>query len=276
MRFSHAATAAAIVVSGALSACTIGTPVDVNNNEAAATDAATYHAAPDTRDKDWNERISRSQHNPPYEGSGIRPSFWNCSELGAWPDAAECIGDERAYQDARLNHAFQQLIELLDDEDQTRAAIAQRAWIQLQEADGKFEASIFDSLGSTGNFEAGSNEVLRICSRARQIDGYVGSASADTASKETPSICTEPSSSCANDEPGNQGSRLADAYEKLMSLVDGDHRKQLVEAQHAWIDFQEADAELEGSIPSHTADSNKELRNCARAEQLEKYAIVIE
>jgi len=206
----------------------------------------------------------------------MRPGFWNCSELGSWPDAAECIGDERTYQDARLNRAFQQLIELLEDGDQTRAEIAQRAWIRLQEADGTFEASIFESLGSTGNFEAGSNEVLRICSRARQIDGYVGSANADAASSKPPAICTEPSSSCVNDELGSQGSRLADAYEKLMSLVGGDHRKQLAEAQHAWIDLQKADAELERSIPSHAANSNKEQRNCARAEQLEKYALVIE
>jgi len=69
---------------------------------------------------------------------------------------------------------------------------------------------------------------------------------------------------------------LADAYEKLMSLVGGDHRKQLTEAQHAWIDLQKADAELERSIPSHMADSNKELRSCARAEQLERYSLVIE
>ncbi|TWT20224.1 DUF1311 domain-containing protein [Luteimonas marina] len=276
MRFSYAATVVAIGVSGAFSACTPGMPVDANDNETATTAATTYQAVPDTRSKDWNERVSMSPHDLPHEGSGMRPEFWRCAEIGAWPDAAECIGHERTYQDARLNSAFQQLMERLEVENQTRATIAQRAWLRAQEADGMFEASLFDSLGSIGNFEAGSNEVLRICSRARQIDGYAGSENPDPATMKTPEICTEPSSSCADDEPGNLESKLDDAYEKLMSLVDDDLRKKLAESQRAWIDLQEADAELERSISPNSSSSGKKKRNCARAEQLEKYALVIE
>lgn len=106
---------------------------------------------------------------------GIRQKFLTCSELEPWSKAAECIGEERTYQDARLNRIYRELTGLLDTNARERLVVAQRVWIGLQEKDGAFEAAIFDSLGQVGYFEEGSSEVIRICARANQLEKYLHS-----------------------------------------------------------------------------------------------------
>lgn len=106
---------------------------------------------------------------------GITQTFTTCMERADTDTIAkaDCLTDERGRQDARLNRVYKELIGLLKGKQRDQIVEAQRAWIQLQEKDGAFEASVFDQLGQMGNLQSVENEMLRICERANRLENYV-------------------------------------------------------------------------------------------------------
>jgi uncharacterized protein YecT (DUF1311 family) len=105
---------------------------------------------------------------------GITQTFTTCMERADTDTIAkaDCLTDERDRQDARLNRVYKTLIGLLKGSQREQIVQAQRAWIQLQEKDGAFEASIFDNLGQVGNLQGVENQMLRISERANRLENY--------------------------------------------------------------------------------------------------------
>lgn len=106
---------------------------------------------------------------------GLSKTFAECMARAKSQDIARaaCLTAERDRQDARLNKVFKELIENLQGDRRNRMVEAQRAWIQLQQKDGEFEASIFDELGSEGNLQAVEHEARAISARADLLERYL-------------------------------------------------------------------------------------------------------
>lgn len=87
--------------------------------------------------------------------------------------SADCLMDERDRQDARLNKVYKELIGKLQGDRRDRMVEAQRAWVQMHEKDGVFEASIFDELGPVGNLDGLEFKALAISERADLLEKYL-------------------------------------------------------------------------------------------------------
>lgn len=86
---------------------------------------------------------------------------------------AECLTAERDRQDARLNRIYKTLVGNLQGDRRDRMVEAQRVWVQLQQKDGAFEASVLDELGSMGNLQSVENEARAIGQRADLLEKYL-------------------------------------------------------------------------------------------------------
>jgi uncharacterized protein YecT (DUF1311 family) len=86
---------------------------------------------------------------------------------------AECLTAERDRQDARLNRIYKALVGNLQGDRRDRMVEAQRVWVQLQQKDGAFEASVLDELGSMGNLQSVENEARAIGQRADLLEKYL-------------------------------------------------------------------------------------------------------
>ncbi|MGK9145611.1 DUF1311 domain-containing protein [Xanthomonas euvesicatoria] len=86
---------------------------------------------------------------------------------------------------------------------------------------------------------------------------------------------------CVSQEETLQDRRLNKAYKLLLSSLKADVRTKLVEAQRAWLQSRTKDGNLEAAIYGDSQAENIEsaeaamLRLTARADQLEKYAALI-
>lgn len=147
---------------------------------ASALAAASTPAADAAGDSTASATEKKSSSNNEEPGAlpktkGITQTFTTCMERADTDSIAQadCLTDERGRQDARLNRVYKELIGLLKGPQRDQIVEAQRAWIQLQEKDGAFEASIFDNLGQMGNLQSVENEMLRICERANRLEKYL-------------------------------------------------------------------------------------------------------
>lgn len=123
--------------------------------------AATVAAAADSRSRD----IKR--HAPP----GITSDFYACidkadSDTNA---AANCLTDEQAHQDKRLNTTYKALLNKLDPKAKDQLIHAERAWLKFQEANGALESLIYGS-EAVGNLQVTESALFRVCERANALD----------------------------------------------------------------------------------------------------------
>jgi uncharacterized protein YecT (DUF1311 family) len=88
-------------------------------------------------------------------------------------EQADCLTAERDLQDARLNKAYKALIGQLQGDRRDKMVEAQRAWVQLQQKDGIFEASVLDELGPMGSLQQVENETRAIGRRADLLERYL-------------------------------------------------------------------------------------------------------
>jgi uncharacterized protein YecT (DUF1311 family) len=107
--------------------------------------------------------------------SGLSATFAACMARAGSQNIAsiECLTAERSRQDRRLNKVYQELIGNLQGDRRGRMVEAQRAWLQLQQKDGAFEASIFDELGPMGNQQQVENEARAVSQRADLLEQYL-------------------------------------------------------------------------------------------------------
>lgn len=152
-------------------------PAAASTLAAASTPAANANPADDAAPPAAEKKHGSGDEGAgaPPKAKGITQTFTTCMER-ADTDAiaqADCLTDERGRQDARLNRVYKELTGLLKGKQREQIVEAQRAWIQLQEKDGAFEASVFDQLGQMGNLQSVENEMLRICERANRLETYL-------------------------------------------------------------------------------------------------------
>lgn len=121
-------------------------------------------AASDSRSQD----IKR--HAPP----GITDTFYTCvdkadSDTNA---AANCLTDEQARQDKRLNATYKALLSKLDPKAKDQLIQAERAWLKFQDATGVLESSVYGS-EAVGNLQVTENALFRVCERTNALDDYL-------------------------------------------------------------------------------------------------------
>jgi uncharacterized protein YecT (DUF1311 family) len=209
----------------------------------------------------------------PVFGKGLG---WDAAQA-ITPGAAD--GDltkERDRQDARLNTIYKQLIGQLHGERRERIVAAQRAWVQLQEKDDAFEASLLEEHGPTGHRQTLVNKTAAMAQHADLLvsivdfagevridaalraprgqtvsnDGsYVPQGLSDALSKcMTSATGTLAQAECLTDERERQDARLNKVYKQLIGRLQGQRREQLVSAQRAWIQLQQSDGDARESI----------------------------
>lgn len=193
------------------------------------------------------------------------------------PGAADDdLTDQRARQDARLNTIYQQLIGQLQGERRERIVAAQRAWVQLQEKDDAFEASLLDGLGPTAHRQKLENEAAAIAQRADllvSIADFAGDVRIDdalraprtTSSSDDENYVPEGLSDvlakcmrgasgslaqaeCLTDERERQDARLNTVYKQLIARLQGERRDAMVAAQRAWIQLQQSEGDARETI----------------------------
>ena len=117
---------------------------------------------------------SRSQDIKRHAPPGITDAFYACvdkadSDKNA---AANCLTDEHARQDKRLNTTYKALLNKLDTKAKDELIHAERAWLKFQEANGVLESSVYGS-EAVGNLQVTENAIFRICERANALDDYL-------------------------------------------------------------------------------------------------------
>lgn len=183
---------------------------------------------------------------------------------------------ERDRQHARLNAIYQQLIGQLQGERRERIVAAQRAWVQLQEKDDAFEASLLDGLGPAGHRQKLENKASAIAQRADLLvsiadfagdvkvddalraprtqtvsndDNYVPQGLSDTLAEcMTNATGTLAQAECLTDERERQDARLNKVYKQLIGRLKGEGRERMVAAQRAWVQLQQSDGDARESI----------------------------
>jgi uncharacterized protein YecT (DUF1311 family) len=190
--------------------------------------------------------------------------------------ADDDLAGERDRQDVRLNSIYKQLIGQLQGERRERIVAAQRAWVQLQEKDDAFEASLLDGLGPTGHRQKLENKTSAIAQRADLLvtiadfagdvriddalraqrgtaasdnDNYVPQGLSNVLSKcmrnATGSLAQ---AECLTDERERQDLRLNNIYKQLIARLNGERRDTMVAAQRAWVQLQQSDGDVRESI----------------------------
>lgn len=105
--------------------------------------------------------------------SGLSPMFTACrdSAQGAIEQAA-CLSAESTRQDQRLNQAYTQLQARLKGTSKSRLVNAQRAWLQSRSRDSELDTALYDN-SQVGNLQGELNDVLRLSTRADQLQKYL-------------------------------------------------------------------------------------------------------
>lgn len=149
-------------------------PATASTLAAASTPAA--NAAGDSTASATEKKPSSDDEDPGAlpKTKGITQTFTACMERADTDSIAQadCLTDERDRQDKRLNQVYKALLAELKGSQREQMVEAQRAWVQLQQKDGAFEASIFDNLGQLGNLQGVENQMLRLAERANRLENY--------------------------------------------------------------------------------------------------------
>jgi uncharacterized protein YecT (DUF1311 family) len=117
---------------------------------------------------------SRSQGIKSHAPPGISDEFYACvdranSDTNA---AANCLTEEHARQDDRLNARYTALLGKLTPKAKDELINAERAWLKFQEKNGVLESSVYGS-EAVANLQVTQNEIFRICERANALDDYL-------------------------------------------------------------------------------------------------------
>lgn len=117
---------------------------------------------------------SRSQDIKRHAPSGITGTFYACVDKAASDTnaAANCLTDEQARQDKRLNTTYKALLSKLDTKAKDQLIHAERAWLKFQDANGTLESTVYGS-ETIGNLQVTENTIFRICERANALDDYL-------------------------------------------------------------------------------------------------------
>lgn len=117
---------------------------------------------------------SRSQDIKRHAPPGITDAFYTCVDKADTDTnaAANCLTDEQARQDKRLNATYKALLSKLDPKAKDQLIQAERAWLKFQEANGALESSVYGS-EAIGNLQVTENTIFRICERANALDDYL-------------------------------------------------------------------------------------------------------
>lgn len=116
----------------------------------------------------------RSQDIKRHAPAGITDAFYTCVD-NAGSDAnaaANCLTDEQARQDKRLNTTYKVLLNKLGSKAKDQLIHAERAWLRFQEANGALESSVYGS-EAVGNLQVTENALFRVCERANALDNYL-------------------------------------------------------------------------------------------------------
>jgi uncharacterized protein YecT (DUF1311 family) len=168
------------------------------------------------------------------------------------------------------------LVGHLQGEQLERIVAAQHAWVQLQEKDDAFEASLLDGLGPAGHRQKLENKASAIAQRADllvsiadfagdvRIDdtlrapqttavsdsgNYVPQGLSDTLAKCMAGAAgTLAQAECLTDERERQDARLNKVYKQLIGRLQGERRDRMVTAQRAWVQLQQSDGDVRESI----------------------------
>lgn len=195
---------------------------------------------------------------------------------GAPTAADDGLTAERDRQEARLDKIYRQLVGHLQGEQRERIVAAQRAWVQLQEKDRAFEASMLDETGPAGRRQTLGNTTLATAQRADllvQIADFAGDVPIDAALRAprapkapdaenhatrglseafakcmTNATGTLSQAECLTDERARQDARLNKTYKQLIDRLQGERRERMVAAQRAWVRLQQSDGDVRASI----------------------------
>jgi uncharacterized protein YecT (DUF1311 family) len=190
--------------------------------------------------------------------------------------ADDDLTGERNRQDVRLNNIYKQLIGQLQGERRERIVAAQRAWVQLQEKDDAFEASLLDGLGPTGHRQKLENKASAIAQRADllvSIADFAANVRIDETLRAPQSTAVSDSANyvpqglsnalskcmanaegnlaqaeCLTDERERQDARLNKTYKQLIGRLQGERRDRMVAAQRAWVQLQQRDGDVRATI----------------------------
>lgn len=111
-------------------------------------------------------------HDAAIDGAALRPSYETCVQAthGVTLALNDCIGAEHAFQDKRLNAAYQQLRRSLSKSERVRLRDEERAWIAQRdktcapEADG----------GTASLLDANQCQLDETAARAAQLEARLG------------------------------------------------------------------------------------------------------
>lgn len=105
---------------------------------------------------------------------GITAAFYACIDKAGSDTIAiaACLTEERQKQDARLNTAYKALQRQLDAKAKERLVTAERAWLDLQDKDGKLETALYGN-ETVDNLQMTQNAVFRLCERANALEKYL-------------------------------------------------------------------------------------------------------
>ena len=117
---------------------------------------------------------SRSQDIKRHAPPGITDAFYTCVDKADTDTnaAANCLTDEQARQDKRLNATYKALLSKLDPKAKDQLIQAERAWLKFQDANGMLEGSVYGS-EAVGNLQVTENALFRVCERANVLDDYL-------------------------------------------------------------------------------------------------------
>lgn len=102
------------------------------------------------------------------KASGARPSYAACLDKSGGVTAAmqDCMGEEYAYQDKRLNRAYQALLKKLSPAEREKLRDEERRWIAQRD-----EKCVVDPDGGTAQLvEAGDCRVVETIKRAGELE----------------------------------------------------------------------------------------------------------
>lgn len=112
----------------------------------------------------------KSMHRGP---KGVTGDYFSCLDAASGTiDRAQCMSEEAARQDVRLNSIYKKLLESLDKDRKELLTRAQREWLTLREKDGAFEASLFDSTQAE-NLSSEEREIFYVSERADRLQEWL-------------------------------------------------------------------------------------------------------
>ncbi len=102
---------------------------------------------------------------------GLRPSYKQCLDAagGVTPEMRDCISEEMAHQDARLNRAYRKLMAHLDAAAKSKLKSEERAWIRRRDS----ECDPGPEPGQGIELDAYGCSVRSTAARARELETWV-------------------------------------------------------------------------------------------------------